>query len=189
VAIGKVAMLFTDLTEAGVNLRMMNLGGGFPTRYRDEVPEIDSFADAIMRAMTGHFGNALPEIVIEPGRSVVGDAGVVCAEVVLVSRRDRDDPVRWVYLDIGRFGGLAETEGEAIKYRITTPHDGTELGPVAIAGPTCDGADIMYEKSNYRLPLALRTGDRVELLATGAYVSTYASQGFNGFAPLAEHYL
>jgi diaminopimelate decarboxylase len=33
VAIGKVAMLFTDLTEAGVNLRMMNLGGGFPVRY------------------------------------------------------------------------------------------------------------------------------------------------------------
>ena len=189
VAIGKVAMLFTDLTEAGVNLRMMNLGGGFPIGYRDEVPEIDSFGDAIMRAMTGHFGNALPEMLIEPGRSVVGDAGLVAAEVVLVSRRDKDDPVRWVYLDIGRFGGLAETEGEAIKYRITTPHDGTELGPVAIAGPTCDGADIMYEKSNYRLPLALRTGDRVGLLSAGAYTATYASQGFNGFAPLAEHYL
>jgi ornithine decarboxylase len=189
VAIGKVAMLFTDLTEAGVNLRMMNLGGGFPIGYRDEVPEIDSFGDAIMRAMTRHFGNALPEMLIEPGRSVVGDAGLIAAEVVLVSRRDKNDRVRWVYLDIGRFGGLAETEGEAIKYRITTPHDGTELGPVAIAGPTCDGADIMYEKSNYRLPLVLRTGDRVELLSAGAYTATYASQGFNGFAPLAEHYL
>jgi ornithine decarboxylase len=189
VAIGKVAMLFTDLTEAGVNLRMMNLGGGFPTRYRDEVPEIDRFGDAIMRAMTDHFGNALPEILIEPGRSVVGDAGLVSAEVVLVSRKSKTDPVRWVYLDIGRFGGLAETEGEAIKYRVTTPHDGTETGPVAIAGPTCDGADIMYEKSNYRLPLALRTGDRVALLSTGAYVTTYASQSFNGFAPLAEYYI
>ena len=189
VAIGKVAMLFTDLTEAGVNLRMMNLGGGFPTRYRDEVPEIDSFGDAIMRAMTDHFGNALPEILIEPGRSVVGDAGMVSAEVVLVSRKSKTDPVRWVYLDIGRFGGLAETEGEAIKYRITTPHDGGKTGPVAIAGPTCDGADIMYEKSNYRLPLALRTGDRVALLSAGAYVTTYASQCFNGFKPLEEHYI
>jgi len=189
VAIGKVAMLFTDLTEAGVNLRMMNLGGGFPTRYRDDVPEIDTFGHAIMTAMTAHFGNALPEILIEPGRFVVGDAGVVSAEVVLVSRRDPKDPVRWVYLDIGRFGGLAETENEAMKYRIVTPHDGTKMGPVAIAGPTCDGADIMYEKSNYRLPLALASGDRVELLSTGAYVTTYASQRFNGFAPLAEHYL
>ncbi|MDE2583732.1 MAG: type III PLP-dependent enzyme, partial [Rhodospirillales bacterium] len=66
-AISQVAMLFTDLTEAGVNLRMMNLGGGFPTRYREPVPEIGDFAAAIMGAMTRHFGNALPEMVIEPG--------------------------------------------------------------------------------------------------------------------------
>jgi ornithine decarboxylase len=189
VAIAKVAMLFTDLTEAGVNLRMMNLGGGFPTRYRDPVPGIDEFGNSIMAAMTEHFGNALPEMLIEPGRFIVGDAGLVSAEVVLVSRRDPDDPVRWVYLDIGRFGGLAETEGEAIKYRVVTPYDGTATGPVAIAGPTCDGADILYEKSNYRLPLALRSGDRVELLSSGAYVTAYASQRFNGFAPPAEYYL
>jgi ornithine decarboxylase len=188
-AIGKVAMLFTELRDAGVNIRMVNLGGGFPTRYRDEVPEIDRFGNAIMGAMTEHFGNALPEMLIEPGRFIVGDAGLVSAEVVLVSRRDHNDPVRWVYLDIGRFGGLAETEGESIKYRITTPHDGTPTGPVAIAGPTCDGADIMYERSNYRLPLALTHGDRVELLSAGAYVTTYASQRFNGFAPLSEHYI
>jgi ornithine decarboxylase len=188
-AIGRVAMLFTDLRESGVNLRMVNLGGGFPVRYRDEVPGIDDFARAIMRAMTGHFGNALPDMLIEPGRFLVADAGVVSAEVVLVSRRDGNDPVRWVYLDIGRFGGLAETEGESIRYRITTPHDGGAAGPVAIAGPTCDGADILYERSNYRLPMALTCGDRVELLAAGAYVTTYASQRFNGFAPLAEHYI
>ncbi|MGH7210266.1 MAG: type III PLP-dependent enzyme, partial [Acetobacteraceae bacterium] len=93
------------------------------------------------------------------------------------------------YLDIGRFGGLAETEGEAIKYRITTAHDDAASGPVTIAGPTCDGVDILYERSNYRLPLPLACGDRVELHATGAYVATYASQRFNGFAPLTEHYL
>ena len=188
-AIGKVAMLFTDLRDAGVNIRMVNLGGGFPVRYREEVPEFGQFADAIMGAMTEHFGNALPEMLIEPGRSVVGDAGVIAAEVVLVSRKDPTDPVRWVYLDIGRFGGLAETEGEAIKYRFTTAHDGGETGPVAIAGPTCDGADILYERSNYRLPLALTAGDRIEILAVGAYTTTYASQRFNGFSPLAEHYV
>ncbi|MBV9653795.1 MAG: type III PLP-dependent enzyme [Acetobacteraceae bacterium] len=188
-AIGRVGMLFTDLRNAGVELRMVNLGGGFPTRYNAEIPEIDSFALAISNALTRAFGNALPEILVEPGRFIVGDAGVVSSEVVLVSQRCPDDPLRWVYLDIGRFGGLAETEGESIRYRITTPHDGGPTGPVAIAGPTCDGADIMYERSNYRLPLALAHGERVELLATGAYVTTYASQGFNGFAPLTEHYV
>lgn len=188
-AIARVAMLFTDLKEAGINLRMANLGGGYPVRYRAEVPEIDDFGAAIMGAMVEHFGNALPEIVVEPGRFIVGDAGVLSSEVVLVSRKEKDDPVRWVYLDIGRFGGLAETEGEAIKYAFRTPHDGGAEGPVTIAGPTCDSTDTLYEKSNYRLPLALECGDRVELLSTGAYVTTYASQGFNGFAPLAEHYI
>ncbi len=192
-AIGRVAMLFTDLKNAGLELRMCNLGGGFPTQYRDDVPGIDRFGHAIMGAMTKHFGNALPEMLVEPGRFLVADAGAVQAEVVLVSRRGLpdggSDPVRWVYLDIGRFGGLAETEGEAIKYRIATDHDGGETGPVAIAGPTCDGADILYEKSNYRLPLQLASGERITLLSTGAYVTTYASQRFNGFAPLSEHYI
>ena len=188
-AIAKAAMLFTDLQEAGVKVRMVNLGGGYPVRYRAEVPEIDAFGAAIMGAMAQHFGNALPDIVIEPGRFIVGDAGVVSAEVVLVSRKAENDPVRWVYLDIGRFGGLAETEGESIKYDFRTPHDGEDEGPVTIAGPTCDSTDTLYEKSNYRLPLALDAGDRIELLATGAYVTTYASQRFNGFAPLAEHYI
>ncbi|MBP0446755.1 type III PLP-dependent enzyme [Roseomonas sp. SSH11] len=188
-AIAKVAMLFTDLKEAGVNVRMVNLGGGYPVRYRAEVPEIDAFGDAIMGAMAKHFGNALPDIVVEPGRFIAGDAAVVSAEVVLVSRKGKEDPVRWVYLDIGRFGGLAETEGEAIKYAFRTPHDGTEEGPVTIAGPTCDSTDTLYEKSNYRLPTQLQSGDRIEILATGAYVTTYASQAFNGFKPLAEHYI
>jgi ornithine decarboxylase len=188
-AIGKVGMLFTDLTESGLELKMLNLGGGFPIPYAEDVPDIDHFAGAIMRALREHFGNAMPDLIVEPGRFIVGDAGVVQSEVVLVSRRDPESPLRWVYLDIGRFGGLAETEGEAIRYRITTPHDGGATGPVAIAGPTCDGADILYEKTPYRLPLALASGDRVELLGTGAYVSTYASQGFNGFAPLTEHYI
>jgi ornithine decarboxylase len=188
-AIAKVGMLFTDLSERGVNLRMVNLGGGFPVRYSSDVPGIDHFAATIMAAMTKAFGNAIPEMIVEPGRFIVGDAGVVSSEVVLVSRKAKDDPVRWVYLDIGRFGGLAETEGESIKYRLRTPHEGGRQGPVAIAGPTCDGADILYEKSNYRLPLALRAGDRLDLLSAGAYVTTYAAQSFNGFQPLAEHYI
>jgi len=188
-AIGRVGMLFSDLKSAGINLRMVNLGGGYPVRYRDEIPGIDRFADAIMGAMTEHFGNDLPEILVEPGRFLVGDAGVICAEVVLVCHKGKDDPVRWVYLDIGRFGGLAETEGESIKYRFEAGHDGGPTGPVAIAGPTCDGADILYERANYRLPLALRSGEQVRIMSTGAYTTTYASQRFNGFAPLSEHYV
>jgi ornithine decarboxylase len=55
---------------------------------------------------------------------------------------------------------------------------------VVIAGPTCDSADILYEKTEYKLPLALKAGDKVEILSTGAYTTTYSSVAFNGFAPL-----
>jgi len=186
-AIAQVAMLFTDLKSAGIELKMLNLGGGFPIRYQDDVPETDQFGTAIMHAMTQHFGNDLPDMLIEPGRAMVGNAGVVAAEVVLVCRRMPQDERRWVYLDIGRFGGLAETEGEAIRYRVTAGAGPT--GPIVLAGPTCDSVDIVYEKSPYNLPLDLAAGDRVLIHDTGAYVSSYASQNFNGFAPLAEHYL
>jgi ornithine decarboxylase len=186
-AIAEVAMLFTDLRNAGIELKMLNLGGGFPVRYQDDVPETERFGAAIMDAMVAHFGNDLPDMLIEPGRAIVGNAGVVAAEVVLVCRRMPEDERRWVYLDIGRYGGLAETEGEAIRYRITAGNGPT--GPVVLAGPSCDGVDIIYEKTPYRLPLDLAAGDTVLIHDAGAYVTSYASQNFNGFPPLSEHYV
>ncbi|MDG6094112.1 type III PLP-dependent enzyme [Acetobacter sp. AN02] len=189
-AIERVAGLVHRLRDRGVDLRMINLGGGFPIRYRDDVPEIDHFGGAISGALVRHFGNAIPEILIEPGRFIVGAAGMVSTEVVLVSRRGRQDGPRWVYLDIGRFGGLAETEGESIRYPVSARGALSPLmDQVFLAGPTCDGADIMYEKSYYELPRDLKSGDRVEIAGTGAYVSTYCSTSFNGFEPLEEYYI
>jgi ornithine decarboxylase len=76
-----------------------------------------------------HFGNRIPETIIEPGRGLVGNAGVIEAEVVLISKKNESDPVRWVYLDIGKFGGLAETMDESIRYPIRTPRDGDPVAP------------------------------------------------------------
>ena len=165
---------------------MIDLGGGFPARYRSEVPSFAAYGEAIRCSLQRRFGPDLPDLIIEPGRGVVGDAGVIQAEVVLVSQKGGDDDRRWVYLDVGKFHGLAETMDEAIKYRLLTAHDGGESAPVVLAGPTCDSADILYEKSDCRLPLALKPGDRVWILATGAYTTTYSAVAFNGFPPLAS---
>jgi ornithine decarboxylase len=189
IALGKTKMLFTALNAAGIELKLINLGGGFPARYRQRVPSIDAYAGAIMEAMTAHFGNNLPQMIVEPGRGIAGDAGVIQAEVVLISSKGEDDNRRWVYLDIGKFGGLPETMDEAIQYRIQTPHDGKPVGPVVLAGPTCDEMDMLYEKAGYMLPLDLAVGDKVQILATGAYTTTYASVGFNGFPPLQAYYI
>jgi ornithine decarboxylase len=186
-AVAEVGRLFRVLAERGVALKLVNLGGGFPARYRSAAPGIEAYAAAVMEAMTRHFGNDLPEMVIEPGRSLVGDAGVIESEVVLVSRKDEGEERRWVYLDIGKFGGLAETMDEAIKYRLSSSKDGGETGPVILAGPTCDSVDILYERTEYRLPLDLKSGDLVRFHSAGAYTSSYASVGFNGFPPLSVH--
>ena len=186
-AVGTAAHMFSLLTEADINLRMVNIGGGFPAHYRGDVPEIDRYAQAVMGAITRHFGNDLPEIIIEPGRSLVGDAGIIQSEVVLISEKGSGDDRRWVYLDVGKFNGLAETMDESIKYRIVTPGRGGSSGPVILAGPTCDSADILYERTEYRLPLGLEVGDKIEILSTGAYTATYASVGFNGFSPIRTY--
>jgi ornithine decarboxylase len=186
-AVGTAARMFSALAEADINLRMVNIGGGFPAHYRSEVPDVERYARAVMAAVTRHFGNDLPEIIIEPGRSLVGDAGIIQSEVVLIAEKGAADDRRWVYLDVGKFNGLAETLDESIKYRIVTPGRDGSSGPVVLAGPTCDSADILYERTEYRLPLGLRVGDKVEILSTGAYTASYASVGFNGFAPIRTY--
>jgi ornithine decarboxylase len=187
VAVGRAARMFSALQELNVDLKMINIGGGFPAQYRTAVAPVEAYAGAVMKAISQHFGNKIPEIIIEPGRSLVGEAGVIQSEVVLISKKDYKDKRRWVYLDIGKFGGLAETLGESIKYAITTPRDGAATAPVVLAGPTCDSADILYEKTSYRLPVDLQVGDKVEIQSTGAYTSSYCSVNFNGFPPLKTY--
>jgi ornithine decarboxylase len=73
---------------------------------------------------------------------------------------------------------------ESIRYPIKTPRDGAELGACVIAGPTCDSADVLYERDPYMLPVSLEIGDKVLIEGTGAYTATYSSVAFNGFSPL-----
>jgi ornithine decarboxylase len=109
----------------------------------------------------------------------------MAAEVLLVSRKTPGDPVRWVFLNVGRFSGLAEVEGEAIKYQFVVPgREDEETTGCILAGPTCDSADILYEKNKVELPVDLASGDKIIVKTCGAYTSTYSTVAFNGFPPL-----
>ncbi|CUA97885.1 type III PLP-dependent enzyme [Pannonibacter indicus] len=186
-ALATAAGVFRECATRGVPLKMVNMGGGFPARYLKDVPGVPAYGNAIFQALTDHFGNNLPQTIIEPGRGMVGDAGLIEAEVVLISRKSADDTVRWVYLDIGKFHGLAETMDEAIRYPIRTPKDGDATSPCVLAGPTCDSVDVLYEKTPYELPVSLSIGDKVLIESCGAYTTTYSTVGFNGFAALASY--
>jgi ornithine decarboxylase len=186
-ALASAASIFRTCAERGINLSMVNLGGGFPAKYIRKTPKLESYGKAIFRSLRKHFGNAIPNTIIEPGRGLVGNAGMIEAEVVLIARRNPEDEVRWVYLDIGKFHGLAETIDESIRYPIKTPRDRDEMAPCVVAGPTCDSVDVLYEKNPYPLPVSLAIGDKVLIEAAGAYTAMYSSVGFNGFPPLRQY--
>ncbi|NIE74639.1 type III PLP-dependent enzyme [Pantoea sp. Tr-811] len=188
-AIAKVKVIFERLKEEdGIELKLINMGGGFPANYITRTNSLETYAEEIIRFLKEDFGDDLPEIILEPGRSLIANAGILVSEVVLVARKSRTAVERWIYTDVGKFSGLIETMDEAIKFPIWTEKKG-EAEEVVIAGPTCDSADIMYENYKYGLPLNLAIGDRLYWLSTGAYTTSYSAVEFNGFPPLKAYYL
>jgi ornithine decarboxylase len=96
------AALYRQLARHGLELNAINIGGGFPTRYQTEVPPLRCYASTIAEALGDAFGSWQPALLLEPGRSLVADAGVIQSEIILIARKSRRDDTRWVYLDVGK---------------------------------------------------------------------------------------
>lgn len=189
-ALTTVGQLFRTIKEEiHVDLKMINMGGGLPANYIEQTDSIAHYAENIERFLDNSFGSDMPgEIVIEPGRSVVGDAGVIVAEIVNIAKKSVHERYPWVFLDVGKFSGLIETLDEAIKYPIYFEGEGAAK-EIIIAGPTCDSMDILYERWSYAMPEKTKIGERVYIFTAGAYTQSYSSIYFNGFPPLATYIL
>jgi ornithine decarboxylase len=187
-AISTCKYLFDSAKTEGIELKMVNLGGGFPANYISPTKETSVYGAEIIRFLKEDFGENLPEILLEPGRFMAGDAGILVTEVVLISRKSEANQYSWVYLDVGKFGGLIETLDESIKYPIYSEKTGP-IQETILAGPTCDSMDILYENEKYALPASLTEGDRLYFFTTGAYTQSYSSVCFNGFPPLRAYVL
>jgi ornithine decarboxylase len=189
-ALTTVSQLFSwARDDLMVDLKMINMGGGFPANYIEPTDTLAQYADDIKRFLDNCFKNEWPEeIIIEPGRSMAGDAGVIVSEIVNIAKKSVHERYPWVFLDIGKFGGLIETLDEAIKYPIYFEGEGNAVD-VILAGPTCDSMDILYEKTTYMMPDTARIGDKVYIFTTGAYTQSYSSIYFNGFPPLSSYIL
>jgi ornithine decarboxylase len=186
-AIKHAAWVFRACAHQGLELEVLNLGGGLPAHYRAPVPPLTDYAAAIETALDREFGTARPRPLIEPGRYLVGDAGLLRAEILLISKKSSHEHDRWVYLDAGLYNGLDETLDERIHYRIRTACDGSSVGPVILAGPTCDSEDILYRRHPHELPLDLAVGDTIDFLSAGAYTGSVAAVAFNGFPPITSY--
>lgn len=188
-AIAKVRYIFDYLKGEGVKLNLINMGGGFPASYISKTNPMEVYAEEICRYLQEDFGDDFPEIILEPGRSLVGEAGVLVSEVVLVSQKSSVGVDKWAYIDAGKFNGLIETFDESIRYPLYCEARGEQSEDFIIAGPTCDSQDIMYEFFRNPLPAYIKPGDRIYWFTAGAYTSSYCAVEFNGFPPLKTYFV
>ncbi|MFA6462022.1 MAG: type III PLP-dependent enzyme [Candidatus Woesearchaeota archaeon] len=192
-ALGQCSHIFSELKKIGIQLKAIDLGGGLPAKYIYPTPDTEEYVEAIKKYLKDEFNGDLPEIIIEPGRSITGDSGVMIAEVVNVATKSTHSSIPWVFLDVGKFRGLIETIDESIKYPIFVerhleePADDYE--EMILAGPSCDSMDVMYENHKCKLPADIKRGDRVFILTTGAYTYSYTSVCFNGFPPPPVYFI
>ncbi|MBW2309866.1 MAG: type III PLP-dependent enzyme [Deltaproteobacteria bacterium] len=173
IAIDKAKLLWDKAESKGIRLTLLNIGGGYPINYTKVVTDIDT----IERNIANLIGDRFPEdtaIHLEPGRAVIGDAGILVSSVIGKARRQDED---WLYIDVGVFNGLMESLG-GIRYTyIVEAGEGSEKW-WTIAGPSCDSFDVIDRYVTLPDP---DIGALILILSSGAYTVSYASE-FNGFS-------
>ncbi len=166
--------IWRELAADGIVLHMLSLGGGFPVRHTRPVPDLAEIARETTRVVDSLFGREGVELTVEPGRALVGEAGLLVTSVIGQATRGNE---RWLYLDAGVFNALLEAI-QGFRYEIRTERSGPPRRYV-LAGPSCDSVDTIAQEVS--LP-ELSVGDRVYFVHAGAYTLSYAS-AFNGFEP------
>ena len=173
-----VAYVAEIIRASGVNIDVLDVGGGFPVPYPgQDVATLEDCVGALQDALVEQELDHIP-LIAEPGRYLVAQGGAVIARVEL--RRGNT-----LYLNDGTYGGLFDA-GPVLdtRYPVTgiRPEGrfAREMQEFRFAGPTCDSLDMM--KGPFILPADIRTGDWIEIRNLGAYSHSLRTN-FNGFGP------
>lgn len=171
-ALDKAKTLWDRAEKRGLRLSVLNIGGGYPIRYTKNVVDIETIDKNVNELIYEKFPKHT-RIFIEPGRAVVGDAGVFVSRVIGKARRADEN---WLYIDVGVFNGLMESVG-GIKYSYIV-EGSKEVKTWTLAGPSCDSFDVIDKDIQLPEPAV---GNIIMILSSGAYTVSYASE-FNGFS-------
>jgi len=172
-ALERLRPLWKALQQNGSPLSCINIGGGFPSQFDQPVPAVEEIAREVLLRWQGWFGGQA-ELWVEPGRGLVGDAGVMVTTVINRARRNGHE---WLYVDTGVFHGLIEgLEMFHFPYNILSEKQDEQRIPFIVSGPTCDSADVI--RSEVYLPASLTLGDRLYIFPAGAY--TNSLERYNG---------
>jgi ornithine decarboxylase len=181
-AIAAAGRLMARLAEDGLELEMLNLGGGIPARYTERVPSLAQIADGILPALDELLPYRPDLLAVEPGRHLVAESAVMVAGVLGREVRAGEN---WIYLDVGAYNGLMETQQTVNQWRFPlwssrADHAVVPHLPFTVTGPSCDSSDTMFY--GVALPSTIDVGDQLYIGSAGAYTLSYASS-FNGFPP------
>jgi ornithine decarboxylase len=187
-AIAGMGRLMRQLQADGITLEMLDIGGGFPARYEDPVPSIEQIGSVVNRALDELLPYEPALIVAEPGRHLVAETAVMVSTVLGREERAGEE---WLYLDVGAYNGLMETQQTVGQWRFPLwssrpDHGVVPQAPFTVTGPTCDSADTMFYGAP--LPMTMAEGDRVFVASAGAYTLSYASS-CNGFPPPLTYFV
>ena len=176
-----------QLKTKGIQLKMINMGGGLPCNYLQKSQNLSYYSENIISYIKEIFGNQKEfQFIMQPGRSLVGNTGVLVSSVIQTANKGIDDKQFWVFVDAGKFNGLIQTLDQAIKYPIYQEKS-KKTKKYILAGPTCDSYDIIYKNNLIELSEDTEQGDVLYFLSCGAYTSSYASVCFNGFKPIKTY--
>jgi ornithine decarboxylase len=170
-AIATAKSLIELAAGKGMTTEILDIGGGFPIEYTEDVPSIESIGATIMEALQKQIDPAV-RIICEPGRFISGEAVTLFASVIGKAVRDG---VKWYYLDDGLYGSFSGRLYDQCRYRILTNRN-TKWEKAVLAGPTCDSFDVIY--NDCILP-PLDLGDVLMFPGMGAYCAVSATE-FNG---------
>jgi ornithine decarboxylase len=176
-ALELAAGIFKEAKAEGLNLTLLDIGGGFPIRHSDDDKHIDFeiMARKIRTEMKRLFDKKT-KFIAEPGRFLVGPAGVLVTQVIGRTFRNNKN---YYYLNDGLYGDFSGIVFDHSKYELKTLRRGQKFLST-VAGPTCDSFDTI--SLSEELP-ELDVGSVVYVKNIGAYSSASAVQSFNGFAP------
>lgn len=179
---GAAISLCADINHAcatkGIKLQFINIGGGFPVLYSENVPTIAEIATVINYAIENRLSKL--QYFAEPGRFMVADAGTIITTIIGVEERQGKT---WLFTDVGAFQSFIEIfEFNYFPYPVySLSHTQNYIGGTqqyALTGPSCDSFDTLTH--DIRLPAGLKEGDQLAIIMTGAYTTVYGSN-FNGF--------
>lgn len=170
-----MAFVRAAIVEAGVTVDVIDVGGGFPSRYPGmEPPNLETYFAVIERAYESLPISYSAELWCEPGRALSADYSSV---LVRVEKRRGNE----LYINDGAYGSLFDAAHVEWRYPVKLVREDVseaEAMDFSFYGPTCDDMDHM--KGPFALPADVKAGDYIEIGQLGAYGSAMRT-GFNGF--------